>query len=391
MGRLLDVALLATDAPPPRPVLDGARGPADHLFTFPHDEGACLAPVEIAPAILVSHWGRLVRQPPNHTTTSAGHGWRVAPWFRRMYGSERCFEPGKDVLLPIFKSRGFVQASPFLTGKPTKRNVLLNFRGNAHLNQPNYAFGLRQQLYLLINGHPDQCQCADPGHLRKTQAANSCPPGGDKDGCLLVGGHSRDYIADLQRSVFCVVLPGNGWGHIEEPVIHGCIPVIVMPGIHVQLEGILNISAFAVRIEREQLPRIVTILQSIPPPTVRAMQTELAKVWERFTYSGLFKRELQMQARPPDALTAARVGKPPQREDQKSLVFTKLEPRLRGLDAPDGLVEHLRLRLAMRESEGACRHVPASGPWPRPPLISHGPPVPTQPPVDMFVWTSGVV
>ena len=34
------------------------------------------------------------------------------------------------------------------------------------------------------------------------------------DGCLLVGGHSRDYIADLQRSVFCAVLPGNGWGHI---------------------------------------------------------------------------------------------------------------------------------------------------------------------------------
>ena len=47
-----------------------------------------------------------------------------------------------------------------------------------------------------------------------------------RDGCLMIGGHSRDYIADLQRSVFCGVLPGNGWGHIEEPVIHGCIPVI---------------------------------------------------------------------------------------------------------------------------------------------------------------------
>lgn len=83
-----------------------------------------------------------------------------------------------------------------------------------------YSFGLRQQLYTLLNGRPDQCKCADPGHLKQTD--HHCPPGGDPDGCLLVGGHSRDYIGDLQRSVFCVVLPGNGWGHIEEPVIHGC-------------------------------------------------------------------------------------------------------------------------------------------------------------------------
>ena len=50
-------------------------------------------------------------------------------------------------LLPIFKSRGFVQCSPYLTGKQPERNVLLNFRGNAHLNQPQYSFGLRQQVW----------------------------------------------------------------------------------------------------------------------------------------------------------------------------------------------------------------------------------------------------
>jgi hypothetical protein len=251
-------------------------GGADHIFTFPHDEGACLAPKEITAAIFVSHWGRLTRHPPNHTSTSAGHGWHVSPYKEQMYGHERCFEPGKDVLLPIFKSRGFVQASPYLTGKLTPRNVLLNFRGNAHVNQPAYSFGLRQQLYSYVNGHPDQCKCADPGHMKNFK--NACPPGGDKDGCLLVGGHSRDYIADLQRSIFCVVLPGNGWGHIEEPVIHGCIPVIIMPDIHVQLEGVLNMSAFSVRISRADLPRIVKILQAIPPATIQALQAEMAKI-----------------------------------------------------------------------------------------------------------------
>ena len=40
-----------------------------------------------------------------------------------------------------------MQCSPYLTGKQPERNVLLNFRGNAHLNQPQYSFGLRQQVW----------------------------------------------------------------------------------------------------------------------------------------------------------------------------------------------------------------------------------------------------
>ena len=48
------------------------------------------------------------------------------------------------VLLPIFKSRRFVQASPQLTGRTVPRRVLFNFRGNA-LNQPK-AYAPRSDL-----------------------------------------------------------------------------------------------------------------------------------------------------------------------------------------------------------------------------------------------------
>ena len=164
-----------------------------------------------------------------------------------------------------------------------------------------------------------------------------------------------------------------------------------MPGIHVQLEGLLNMSRFAIRIERADLPKIVRTLQSIPKANIREMQSELGKVWERFTYSGLFKHEFQLQRSPPDDLAASRFGVVPQRSDQKSLVFTKLEPRLRGLDAPDALVEHLRHRLSVREATTQCSHGRPANSWPPVPLVDHGPPMPPPPPVDMFVWTSGVV
>ena len=125
-------------------------GGADHIFTFPHDEGACLAPREIARcvsagstsenlprtfrdrevrlgeihfvsrrgclmtagtflhrAVLVSHWGRTTAAPPNHTTISHGQGWHVAPWFRSMCAARS--------LAHIVSRRGWLSLSARLT------------------------------------------------------------------------------------------------------------------------------------------------------------------------------------------------------------------------------------------------------------------------------------
>ena len=156
------------------------------------------------------------------------------------------------------------------------------------------------------------------------------------------------------------------------------------------------------RLERDQLPQLVDLLRAIPPARVAELQAELAKVWERFTYSALFKREHTMQLRPPDALTRSRVGADP------DAVFSALEPRLRGTDATDALVAHLRNRLLLYsrdatrvrrgeagQGEGAAAEcAPLAAPrtsWPPVPPVEHGPPVPQWPAVNVFVRTSGVV
>ena len=46
------------------------RGGADHLIAFPHDEGACVAPIELQNATLLTSWGRLQERPQNATTTT---------------------------------------------------------------------------------------------------------------------------------------------------------------------------------------------------------------------------------------------------------------------------------------------------------------------------------
>ncbi len=366
-------------------------GGADHIWTFPHDEGACLAPRELNASILVSHWGRLAVRPPNHTTISTGQGWHVPPWHRQMVGgTHACYTPGKDVLLPIYKSRSFVQASPYVTGKLKERRVLLTFRGNAVRQPAAFSFGLRQQLFAAFHRHPDLCasvRAQDPAHTAEAGADYRA----DAPGCLLVGGHTRDYIDELQRSVFCAVLPGNGWGHIEEPVIHGCIPLIVMPGIHVQLEDVLNISAYSLRVDRSDLPRLVHILRSVPPHRVRQMQAELARVWERYTYSRLFKRDYALRdgAHAHEA-SRARLGTLPSSE--RAHGFGVLDQRLTGVDAAEALIEHLQRRLRRDcvaaagdagTGRGAAEAAAAL-------FIDHGPSPTPKRPVPFFVQTAGV-
>jgi hypothetical protein len=40
-----------------------------------------------------------------------------------------------------------------------------------------------------------------------------------------------DYSQLLASSIFCLVLPGDGWSaRMDDAMLHGCIPVIIMVG-----------------------------------------------------------------------------------------------------------------------------------------------------------------
>lgn len=42
---------------------------------------------------------------------------------------------------------------------------------------------------------------------------------------------SENYHEDLASSVFCGVMPGDGWsGRMEDSILQGCIPVIIQVG-----------------------------------------------------------------------------------------------------------------------------------------------------------------
>ena len=101
------------------------------------------------------------------------------------------------------------------------------------------------------------------------------------------------------------------------------------------------------------------------------MQAELRTVWERYTYSGLFKREYRLQLAATKVVPkaerrrlTARLGAP---SLQDKHAFAPLEPRLSGVDAVDSLIALLRRRLrrpGMPAADQLVSHGPTAAPLP---------------------------
>ena len=268
-----------------------ASGGADHLFLFSHDEGACWAPAEIAErAMILTHWGRMDARPTSSSRYPQDNwmmAWSTpyrAPWGERwdfdlgkrgdrfrgsraLIGEHACYDPRKDLVLPVFATPDKFGASPWLKGRPAAavdaaRPTLAYFSGNLAEHEPKkYSRGVRHRLRAAFRGKP---------------------------GWMLVGNRGPRYSSDLASSQFCIVPPGgDGWSsRADDAVRHGCIPVIVMDNVHMPFESTLDYAAFSLRVPERQVEELDAILRAVPAERQRAMREAMRAVWTRFTYAG---------------------------------------------------------------------------------------------------------
>jgi hypothetical protein len=134
------------------------RGGRDHIWLMPHDEGACYMPTEIYnTSIVLTHWGRLDLEHESGTAFAPDYygcklvwpGYQDTDW-TELYKGHACFTPGKDLVIPLFKSPGKFHWSPLLGAAPLERDVLLYFRGDVGLHwAKHYSRGIRQKYYRL--------------------------------------------------------------------------------------------------------------------------------------------------------------------------------------------------------------------------------------------------
>lgn len=102
----------------------------------------------------------------------------------------------------------------------------------------------------------------------------------------ITGTRIDSYINDMMSSQFC--LCPEGW-HAWNPrpyqaVILGCIPVLLSEEIELAFEDTIDYSKFMIRIRPSDVSKLKTILKSIDSSEIEAMQNEMEKVWQYFSY-----------------------------------------------------------------------------------------------------------
>ena len=267
------------------PYWNNSKG-KDHIWLANHDEGACWFPSEIYnTSIILTHWGRMDANPlsnsgwpPDNYSTplqdQTGHitfpklqeqDWRLL--YQGPDGKGHvCYDPAKDIVLPQFKPPQHYEKSPALGRAPLERDIFCYFKGDVGKHREvHYSRGIRQTLFRLA-------------HEQKWREKHNIVYGTGSE-------YPGDYGEQLSRSIFCLVLPGDGYsGRGEDAILHGCIPVVIMDHVHAVWEGVLDWSKFSVRIPESSLADVPKILQAIQQDKIEKMQANIVKVWWRFAY-----------------------------------------------------------------------------------------------------------
>lgn len=247
----------------------------DHIWSFSWDEGACYAPKEIWNSMMLVHWGN-TNSKHNHSTTAywADNWDKISPTRR---GNHSCFDPDKDLVLPAWKRPNVNSLSLKLWARPRqKRKTFFYFNGNLgsayEKGRPEatYSMGIRQKVAEEFGSSPTK-----EGKLGKQRA----------DDVIVTPLRSENYHEDVASSIFCGVMPGDGWsGRMEDSILQGCIPVIIQDGIFLPYENVLNYESFAVRIREDEIPNMINILRGFNETEIEFMLENVKKIWQRFIY-----------------------------------------------------------------------------------------------------------
>jgi Exostosin family len=262
-----------------RPYWD-RHGGRDHILLVTHDEGSCHVPAVLRNATILTHWGR---KDVNHTSGSA---YKSDVYSEELYhpvyqpeghlkklGKYPCYDPSKDlVILPIYSPLKYYFSPLHGAPEQDKRLMLAFFKGALRMEDTRmiYSRGIRQKLT----------------NLRIEQKwwssykiwIGQTMPADDKI-------RNLTYGEALSTSIFCFVLPGDGWsGRFEDAIMHGCIPVIIQDEVDVSFESLLDVSEFSLRIFEKDLEKIPEILQAVSKEEIKKLQQGVKTVMRRYWY-----------------------------------------------------------------------------------------------------------
>jgi hypothetical protein len=230
----------------------------DHMVWVPADRSSCyLESPEAKSLIKLTHFGyfdhtpsdqyRMVLSVPNH-----------------IWG---CYHPLRDVVMPPHLYNGssiaretYIERENSLENPLPERNNLFFFAGGFRPEDYEYSGGTRHII------------------------AENLPKWNDPD-FQIVEGYVKHYEETLRKTIFCLAPYGHGYGmRLISSMVTGCVPVIIQEHVYQPYEEILPYEEFSIRLNNEDLPRLPSILRSITPEQLAALQAGVAKYWPAFVW-----------------------------------------------------------------------------------------------------------
>ncbi|KAL4519102.1 hypothetical protein Ndes2526A_g00206 [Nannochloris sp. 'desiccata'] len=235
----------------------------DHIVWTPGDRSSCLLESPEAKSLIkLTHFGYF-----DHTAEGKNYS-MVLNVPNKDWG---CYHPLRDVNVPPFLPNG---------GRVARETYV------ERINSIERPLPDRKELFFFAGGfRPNDFEYS--GRTRHI-IAEYIPKWNDTD-FRVVEGSIPDYEETLRRTQFCLAPYGHGWGiRIVSIMSTGCVPVIIQEHVYQPYEDILPYEEFSIRLNNEDIPRLPSILRSISPQQLAALQAGVAKYWPALIWEAEF-------------------------------------------------------------------------------------------------------
>lgn len=188
--------------------------------------------------------------------------WQLEGHVLSRLGAFPCYDPRKDLTVPLMWSPNKYGLSPLLGAPTRERHILAFFKGRVMEDKPAYSRGTRQFLAKMTRND-------DWWGKYRIHVVEAMPKGNISE--------STSYSEALVSSVFCFSLMGEGWGsRYDEAVLHGCKPVLIHDEVEPSWNTILAVETYSVRNAHKDMKRYQKYLRGFSEEEIARMQANVA-------------------------------------------------------------------------------------------------------------------
>ena len=247
----------------------------DHVWTFTHDIGACVAPYrEMHHSIFITNTGEL----HDRSTAMAYYTGMYSPDYQQKKRdmSLPCFDPWKDIVAPpMINDQSMISSKGGSREGHHKRTVLASFRGTILSGGTwgKYSRMIRQTWQKVYEGDDE---------IKITAVHPREGMGSRKKATH----YAQTYRADFLNSKFCLCPPG--WAtwtpRLYEALMLGCVPVVVADDNVLPYSRTLDYSKFSVHVGEKYATKLRPILKKAEE-RIEDLRAGMKNVFAAFVYN----------------------------------------------------------------------------------------------------------